>query len=240
MRECHGDLHAGNICLLDDEVLIYDCIEFNRRFRCGDVASEIAFLAMDLDQRGYPGFASYLVRRYALEAGDEELRELERFYKGYRALVRCKVAALTAAGAAEGEREQPVAEAMRYGQLASAYELPPAMILTCGLPASGKSWLARAPRRLAARGRPAQRRAPQDPRRARAHDAGERGVRRRSVQRRGRRADLPLAPRGRARRPARRKRSLGDRRRDVLPARATQDLRRRGPRAWDSPTTWSR
>ena len=159
IREGHGDLHAGNICLLTDQssaspgtreehntIVAYDCIEFSRRFRCGDVALDLAFLAMDLDLRGYPGFASYLTHRYALLADDLDLALLLDFYKGYRALVRAKVAALSAGqpGAQREDAENAALrhEGMRYVQLALGYELPPVMVLMCGLPACGKSWLA--------------------------------------------------------------------------------------------------
>ncbi len=145
VREGHGDLHAGNIAFvpsLGDGLVIYDCIEFNRRFRCLDVACDVAFLAMDLDQRGYAGFARYLLRRYEEESADGGLARVLPFYKGYRAVVRAKVESLTADGAPEAGPH--VAAAKRYWQLACAYELPPALILTCGLPAVGKSWTARA------------------------------------------------------------------------------------------------
>lgn len=144
IREGHGDLHAGNICFAADGPIAYDCIEFSRRFRCGDVALDLAFLAMDLDYRGFPAFAGYLVKRYASLCGDSELRELIPTFKSYRAVVRAKVAALTSADPAleTRRREELRLEAMRYLQLGAAYELPPAMILMCGLPASGKSWLA--------------------------------------------------------------------------------------------------
>ncbi len=145
IREGHGDLHAENLCFAPDGVVAYDCIEFSHAFRCGDVASDLAFLAMDLDYRGYPGFAGYLSKRYVQVSGDQELPTLESFYKSYRAVVRGKVAALTSADPkldeARGEREK--LKAMRYLQLAASYELPPAMLLMCGLPASGKSWLAK-------------------------------------------------------------------------------------------------
>lgn len=145
IREGHGDLHASNVCYTDEGVLAYDCIEFSRRFRCGDVAADLAFLAMDLDQRGYPAFSRFLVRRYAEAAGDGELPRLIGFYKAYRAVVRGKVAALTTRepGLAPEERRRLEREGRRYLQLAASYELPPALVLMCGLPASGKSWLAR-------------------------------------------------------------------------------------------------
>ncbi|HEX9794062.1 MAG TPA: AAA family ATPase [Planctomycetota bacterium] len=145
IRDGHGDLHAGNICLLDTGIVAYDCIEFASRFRCGDVAADLAFLAMDLDFRGFPAFSDYLVKRYAGVAGDAELSGLMDFYKSYRAMVRAKVAALTAADpATDGARRTDSRRTgMRYAQLATAYALPPALILLCGLPATGKTWLAR-------------------------------------------------------------------------------------------------
>jgi len=148
-REGHGDLHASNICLTDEGIRIYDRIEFSMRFRCGDVAADLAFLAMDLDMRGLPAFSRYLVRRYANLARDPELVALMSFYKSYRAVVRGKVAALTASGESVSPelRSEEQRKAMRYVHLAVGYELPPSMILMCGLPASGKSWLARALKR---------------------------------------------------------------------------------------------
>ncbi len=144
IREGHGDLHAENICLSGEVPVVYDCIEFNRGLRCLDVANDIAFLAMDLDQRGLPAFSRYFVRGYARLAHDPELPSLVDFYKGYRAVVRGKVAALTAAGLAPDEprREEERREAQRYLQLACGYDLGPALVLLCGLPASGKSFLA--------------------------------------------------------------------------------------------------
>lgn len=142
VRDGHGDLHAGNLCFTNKGIIAYDCIEFAARFRCGDVAADLAFLTMDIDQRGFPSFSRYLARRYARVARDPELTMLEPFYRGYRAVVRGKVTAFAAAAAPQPQREELSLEAMRYLQLATAYELPPALILMCGLPASGKSWLA--------------------------------------------------------------------------------------------------
>lgn len=145
IRDGHGDLHAGNVCIVNGRILIYDCIEFSPRFRCGDVACDLAFLAMDLDFRGFRAFSRYLVRRYAEHAGDPEIERLIDFYKCYRAVVRAKVASLAAVGAAlpRGAAESRRLEAFRYFHLAAAYQLPPVLILTCGLPASGKSTAAR-------------------------------------------------------------------------------------------------
>jgi len=144
VREGHGDLHAGNLCLTDDGWVVYDCIEFSPRFRCGDQALDLAFLAMDLDHRGFHAFSDYLVRRYAELAEDPELPALLPFYKAYRATVRAKIACLRAEGGEEGASETARREAAAYFQLAASYDLGPALILTCGLPATGKSWTARA------------------------------------------------------------------------------------------------
>ena len=145
IREGHGDLHAGNVCFTAEGVVIYDCIEFAPRLRCGDVACDVAFLGMDLDHQGFRAFSRYFIRRYADCAGDAELELLVPFYKTYRAIVRGKVASFTAAeeDVPWAERDRKRLEAMRYFHLAAAYELPPVLILTCGLPASGKSTVAR-------------------------------------------------------------------------------------------------
>lgn len=146
IRDGHGDLHAGNVCVTSDGILVYDRIEFAPRFRCGDVACDLAFLAMDLDARGFRGFSSFLVHRYAELAGDAELAAVLGFYKTYRAVVRAKVASLAAAdrGLSAAEREERRRAAMRSFHLAASYELPPALVLTCGLPGVGKTTAARA------------------------------------------------------------------------------------------------
>ncbi len=145
VREGHGDLHAANLCITTTGIVAYDCIEFSQRLRCGDVAVDIAFLAMDLDNRGFPAFSTYFVRRYTELAEDHELFDLLDFYKGYRALVRAKVAALTAANADASDqvRDEHRLEALRYVQLAAGYRLPPVLVLLCGLPATGKSVVGR-------------------------------------------------------------------------------------------------
>ncbi|MGE3165708.1 MAG: AAA family ATPase [Planctomycetota bacterium] len=145
IRDGHGDLHAGNICLAPGGVVAYDCIEFSPRLRCGDVACDLAFLAMDLDLRCFRAFSDYLVYRYSHAAEDPGVGELNRFYKSYRAMVRAKVGALRAQGCTDpADREQARREAMRYVHLAATYWLPPVLILMCGLPASGKSFAAHA------------------------------------------------------------------------------------------------
>ena len=75
IRDCHGDLHSGNIVVFDDEICIFDCIEFNKRFRYSDVASDIGFLVMDLDFLSEPYLASYLIERYVEKSGDKGIRK---------------------------------------------------------------------------------------------------------------------------------------------------------------------
>ncbi len=145
IREGHGDLHAGNICWVDRKPVIYDRIEFAAEYRCGDVAADLAFLAMDLDLRGFRGFSRYLVKHYVQLAHDPELVTLIGFYKSYRAVVRAKVDALRSADTTldAAERLQARLTAMRHLHLAATEFLPPPLVLTCGLPGVGKSVVAR-------------------------------------------------------------------------------------------------
>ncbi len=115
IRDGHGDLHMRNICLADG-VYIYDCIEFNHRFRYGDVAADIDFLAMDLDFHGFRDLSRYFVERLAKAAGDPELLVMLDFYKCYRAYVRGKVAAFTAQ-----DEELPPESRARARETARAY-----------------------------------------------------------------------------------------------------------------------
>ena len=95
VRDCHGDLYSANICLAD-EIYIYDCIEFNQRFRYCDVASDVAFLAMDLDFHGLPDLSAYFIEQFCKAAGDTTLLPMLNFYKCYRAYVRGKIGLFTA------------------------------------------------------------------------------------------------------------------------------------------------
>ena len=90
IKDCHGDLHAAHVCF-SEGICIYDCIEFNDRFRYSDVASEIAFLAMDLDHYGRADLSDCFVDAYVAQSQDGELKQLLNFYKCYRAYVRGKV-----------------------------------------------------------------------------------------------------------------------------------------------------
>ena len=152
VRDGHGDLHLDSICVTDP-VRIFDCIEFNERFRYQDVAEEVAFLAMDLEFQGYGDFARAFVDAYVAASGDEGLLRLLDFYKAYRAYVRAKIHSFQVDDPAlpADAKKAMAATASHYFELAdryAAYFNPQRLLVTCGLTGSGKSTLAR---RLAAR-----------------------------------------------------------------------------------------
>jgi predicted kinase len=132
------------------EPVVFDCIEFSPRLRCADVAAEVAFLAMDLAHHGRADLAAAFVDAYVAASGDPELRALLPFYASYRATVRGLVASIAAAepSRAAADRAAQAARAGSYFDLARyAYAdgTPrPLLLLLGGLPASGKSTLARA------------------------------------------------------------------------------------------------
>ncbi len=104
VRECHGDLHLGNLAWVDGELLIFDCIEFSPALRWIDAISEVAFCFMDLLHRGQDELAMRFLNAWLESTGDYEGMALLRYYAVYRAMVRAKVAALRA-GQAGGEAE---------------------------------------------------------------------------------------------------------------------------------------
>ena len=122
IRDCHGDLYSANICLAD-KVYIFDCIEFNERFRFCDVASDIAFLAMDLDFHGLANLSARFVNRFMQKSDDKTLAKMLNFYKCYRAYVRGKINLFTAnAPEVDTQTKQQCLEmAQKYFQLAERY-----------------------------------------------------------------------------------------------------------------------
>ena len=147
IRDCHGDLHLEHICIAD-EIIIFDCIEFNERFRFGDVAAEVAFLTMDLDYNGYSGQAESFVKSYLNYSADADMLSLLNFYRCYYAYVRGKVTSfrLDQKELPKSERTQITETARRYFDLAYTYAArleKPVLILTAGLMGSGKSYQAR-------------------------------------------------------------------------------------------------
>ena len=124
IRDCHGDLRLEHI-FWGDEISIFDCIEFNERFRYTDVSADIAFLAMDLDYRGRQDLSEHLIRAFIGESGDQELIEVLDFYKCYRAYVRGKVESfrLDDLHIPEGEKKEAQKRAQKYFSLAHRYAL---------------------------------------------------------------------------------------------------------------------
>ena len=155
IREGHGDLRLDHVYFLPGadgrrRIVIIDCIEFNERFRCGDVAADVAFFAMELEAARRPDLAAGFLARFAEASGDFGLYGVLDFYLSYRAWVRGKVAAFLAADptTALGVRTDARDRARRLFGLARSYSGPPAdrpfLIAVGGVIGSGKSTLANA------------------------------------------------------------------------------------------------
>lgn len=145
IRECHGDIHLGNATLIDGQVVIFDCIEFNEPFRLTDVYADTAFLAMDLEDRGLKSLARRFISQYLEITGDYAGLELLNFYKAYRALVRAKVALFSMPADADGvQRATTLRQYRNYANLAESYSAIPSRFLaiTHGVSAVGKSHVA--------------------------------------------------------------------------------------------------
>ncbi len=146
VRDGHGDLRLEHVYFASDgSISIIDCIEFNERFRYGDVCADIAFLSMDLAWHGRVDLAERFLARYARESKDYELYSVVNFYESYRAFVRGKVASLLASDteASPEARERARQEARRYFVLSLAFErpplVPPRVVAVGGMIAAGKS-----------------------------------------------------------------------------------------------------
>jgi hypothetical protein len=122
IRDCHGDLHSGNI-FITDKICIFDAIEFNDRFRYSDVAADVAFLAMDLDFQQRSDLADYFIERYIGYSKDQQLIQMLPFYKCYRAFVRGKVISfrLDDPNVKSEEKVSATNEAQAYFKLAVEY-----------------------------------------------------------------------------------------------------------------------
>lgn len=146
IRECHGDLHCGNILTINDQVSVFDCIEFNESFRWIDVMDDIAFACMDLRFQRRPDLAARLLNRYLEISGDYEGLFVFRYYQVERALVRCKVALLRAHQVAKNSQSASLqmALAARYMTFSSESVLPSPVVLVLmhGYSGSGKSVIA--------------------------------------------------------------------------------------------------
>lgn len=145
VRDCHGDLQAQHVCCTDP-IQVFDCIEFNHRFRYGDTAGEIAFLAMDLDASGRPDLALDFINAYLDSSGDFGAVPLLDFYRAYRAWIRGKVYGLQAVDPDRADHAALVSRARGYFDLAASYahrRRAPSLTVMTGLSASGKSTAAR-------------------------------------------------------------------------------------------------
>jgi hypothetical protein len=160
VRDGHGDLHAGNLCLVESPLparddapevpaglYAFDCLEFSPELRTNDVASEVAFLAMDLEARGHPALARAFVDAYVAETGDEDVHVLLPFYGCYRASIRGMVLGLKARAGdvGEAERDESAERARRHFALATHLAwgaAGPAIVCCSGLSGSGKTTLA--------------------------------------------------------------------------------------------------
>jgi aminoglycoside phosphotransferase family enzyme/predicted kinase len=159
VREGHGDLHLGNLALIDGTVQAFDAIEFNDQFRWTDVASDIAFTWMDLQHHGQPGLANVFLSAWLDATGDAQATDVLPFFAVYRAMVRAKVSGIRLAQlSANAEVPAPpqpttdpsthvatltsLAEVQRHICMARQLAEPaaPALVITHGLSGSGKTW----------------------------------------------------------------------------------------------------
>lgn len=139
IREGHGDLHLGNLVLLDGKVTPFDCIEFNEGFRWIDTANEIAFTLLDLLEHGRPGLAAGLLDAWLTWGGDHTALAVLRYYLVYRAMVRAKVAGI------RGD----LGDADIYLDFAAKLAVPPQPTLTITFGPSGCGKTYESGRRLA-------------------------------------------------------------------------------------------
>ncbi len=144
VRECHGDMHLGNMILDDGTVTIFDCIEFNDSLRWIDVMSEVAFCVMDLEDRGRQDYAHRFLNAYLQHTGDYGGLNVLRFYTVYRAMIRAKVAWIRI----RQERSSGQVDSDLYDELCAYLDLakqytnpsPPRLMITHGVSGSGKTF----------------------------------------------------------------------------------------------------
>jgi hypothetical protein len=147
VRACHGDLHLGNIALVDGEVTVFDGIEFDERLRWTDVMADVAFVVMDLHDRHRPDLAARFLNAYLEYTGDYAGVRVLRFYMAYRAMVRAKIARMRESQTDDqSARSKLEEESLSYLTLAEACASPPhaGVIITHGPSGSGKTTLSQA------------------------------------------------------------------------------------------------
>ncbi len=145
VRECHGDLHLGNLAWVDGRLVVFDCIEFSPALSWIDIQSDIAFFYMDLLQRGHTDWAWLFLNLWLEQTGDYEGLALLRYYAVYRAMVRAKVAAIRMAQLSGTEREAALKDVRALLGLAMRFidSLHASLSITHGLSGSGKSTVTR-------------------------------------------------------------------------------------------------
>lgn len=145
IRECHGDIHLGNVAQIDGKVVVFDCIEFNEPFRLTDITADAAFLAMDLEDRGLKCLSRRFVSAWLEQTGDYDALHLLNFYKAYRAMVRGKVSLFRLGQEQDSVQRAVILRQYRaYAALAESYSAIPSSFLaiTHGVSAVGKSHVA--------------------------------------------------------------------------------------------------
>jgi aminoglycoside phosphotransferase family enzyme/ribose 1,5-bisphosphokinase PhnN len=149
VRRAHGDLHLGNIVLIDGKPVLFDAVEFSELIAAGDVLYDLGFLLMDLLERGLPSAANIVLNRYLAETRrDENLDALATlpFFLSLRAAIRAKVTAARLEQTAEAQHAALARAARAYFALAlrAIAPPPPKLVAIGGLSGTGKSILARA------------------------------------------------------------------------------------------------
>ena len=144
--DCHGDLHLDHVHLTPEAITIFDCIEFNDRFRFIDIANDLAFLAMDFDFKGRSDLGNLFLRNAARELGDSGMLKVSDFYKCYRAFVRGKVESIQATEKETKDPQKHEKQAQRYFRLALKYAVSgsaPLILVVMGGVGTGKSTIAK-------------------------------------------------------------------------------------------------
>jgi uncharacterized protein len=146
IRDCHGDLHLDHVHITPQATTIFDCIEFNDRFRFIDIANDLAFLAMDFDFEGKRELGNLFLQNAARAFRDAAMLRLANFYKCYRAFVRGKVESIQATSQEPAQSEEHAKRAARYFRLALQYATSgsePFLLVVIGRIGTGKTTIAR-------------------------------------------------------------------------------------------------
>ena len=144
--DCHGDLRLDHVHLAPKATSIFDCIEFNDRFRFIDIANDLAFLAMDFDFEGRTDLGNLFLQNAARELGDAGILKIANFYKCYRAFVRGKVESIQATEKETRNPREHEKQAARYFRLALRYAIAgfePLILVVMGRVGTGKSTIAK-------------------------------------------------------------------------------------------------